>query len=305
MKRAWTGAAAAVRRATVSMAAVTLLASASAQAEPLAPRETADVLPRGQWQVGLFNPLRIGMAHGELVVHPLVALAAPHAEWRVAVRPHRAPGDLRLTAVAGLAVPTPAWRMAKPFGLSGDLVPSCKVATHDPALVDHCQRPGWLVVPKLGLQLSQGYGARDGAERGVWTLSAEISKGIAVVGDAARPLDAWAPVAVQFAPHIGLWRAQGRLAWDHALVDALRLRAELAVHWIGRPADDSLSPWYVSGYAGLDFRLSSHLRGTLGAIWWNADKHQRTVTTGADGFAEVRYVRSNEVWPTVDVVWSY
>lgn len=287
----------------IAVAAVAV--GGAVDAEPLAPRETADVLTRGQWQVGIFNPLRIGMGRGELVVHPLVALAAPHAEWRVALRPHREAGDLRLTAVAGLAVPTPAWRMAKPFGLSGDLVPSCKVAAHDTALAGQCQRPGWLVVPKLGLQLSQGYGQRDGGESGVWTLSAEVAKGIAVVGDTARPLDAWAPVAVQFAPYVGLWRAQGKLAWDHALADALRVRGELAVHWIGRPDDDVLSPWYFSGYVGMDIRFSSHLRGTLGAIWWNADKHQREVSTAADGFATVRYVRSHEVWPTIDLVWSY
>lgn len=289
---------------TAALLASLGLAPTAEAAEPIPARETADVLDPGRFQVGVFNPLRLGLPHVEIEVHPIAMLVAPHVDARFWLRRPRAPGDVRLSGLVGLAVPTPAWRLAKPFGLAGDLVPSCKVAAVNPALEGECDRPGWLVVPKVGAALSKGLFVRDGAERGVLTGRLEVAKGIAVAGDEARPLDAWAPVTVQFAPFLGQWRARLRWAYDHAVLDGLRLRAEVGAHWVGRPADDPLSRLFVSGYAGLDLRTTETTRLTAGAMWWNADKHERVVTTGPDGFAEVAYVRSNEFWPTLDFVWT-
>ncbi|MBM4356726.1 MAG: hypothetical protein FJ096_01315 [Deltaproteobacteria bacterium] len=294
------------RRPLVLALVSTLVASAApVSAEPLPPRETADLLPPKSFQVGVFNPLRLGLPHVELELHPLVALVAPHVDARFwLLRPER-PGAVRVSGVVGFGVPTPAFHLAKPFGVAGDLVPSCKVAAAEESRARWCDAPGVTLVPKLALWMSKGTFASDGVERGTLTVRAEVTKGFTVSGDAARPLDAWAPATVRFAPALGGWRTEFRAAYDHAVLDVLRVRGELGAYWIGRPEDDPLSPLFLSAYVGVDVRTSEHTRVTAGAVAWNADKHERVVATGADGFAEVRYPRSNEVWPTVDFVWRY
>lgn len=281
------------------------LIAAPAFADPLLPRESADVGAPDSGSIGVFNPLRIGLRRAELELHPLTALVVPHADLRLPLLRAQVPGGWRVTGIVGLALPTPAWRLDKPFGLSGDLVPSCKVANYDANLAQWCDKPGWLLAPKLGVQVSKGLAVDGTIERAVATLSADVADGWAMTGTAARPLDAWAPVAVQFAPYVGRFRAQVKLAYDHAVLDSLRLRAELAGRFVARPADDTLSPWFWSGHLGVDIRTTSHTRLALGAMYWNYDKHERKVGTNADGFASVSYVRSHEVWPAVDFLWSW
>jgi hypothetical protein len=276
-----------------------------AGADPLLPRETADVRGADSGSVGLFNPLRLGFSHAEIELHPVAALVAPHADLRMPLLRAQQPGDWRTTAILGLALPSPAWRMEKPFGFAGDLVPSCKVADIDPKLASWCDRPGWMLSPKFGVQVSKGLAMNGAVERGVLTLAGEVATGWLLSGKAARPLDAWAPAAVQFAPYIGRFRAQARAAYDHAVTDWLRLRAEVAGYYVERPADDPLSPWYASVHVGADVQTSEHTRIALGAIYWNYDKHQRTVAVGADGYATATYGRSHEVWPAVDLVWQW
>lgn len=286
------------------VAAVVLAAPALAEAAPIPARETADLLPPKSFETGVLNPARLGLPHVELEMHPLLALVAPHLDARLwLVRPE-SKGAFRVSTVVGVAVPTPALRLAKPLGVAGDLVPSCKVAAVDPQAERWCDRPGWVVAPKLGFWASKGV-LVDGEERGVVTLRAEGTKGFVLAGEAARPLDAWAPITVRFAPYLGGFRAELRVAYDHAVLDWLRLRGEIGTYWIDRPADDPLSPWFLSAYLGADVRTSEHTRLTLGAMGWNADKHERVVTTDAEGFAEVSYVRSYEIWPTVDFLWRY
>lgn len=284
---------------------VVLATSATAFAEPILPRETADVLPAGRVAFGLFNPLRVGLPHVELELHPLLALVAPHVDARFWLAKALRPGALRVSGVVGVAVPTGAFRLGKPFGIAGDLVPSCLVAKHDASQSGWCERPGWMVVPKLGLAVSKGVFVRDNAERGVFTLRGGFAKGFAASGKEVRPLDAWAPITVQLAPFLGKWRAELRAAYDHAVLDGLRLRGELGVTWLGRPEDDPLSPLFLNAYLGVDVQTSEHTRVTLGAMVWNADKHRRVVETGPDGFATASYPRSFEVWPTVDLLWRY
>ena len=271
----------------------------------LPPRETADVLASGQWETGVFNPLRLGFESIELELHPLVFLVAPHLDVRVPVLRAEEPGALRVAAVGGLAVPTGGFRNAMPFGVAGDLVPACKVAAADPARASSCDAPPWVVVPKLGASASIGLLVDEGVERGVLTARAEVAKGLPWSGEAARPLDAWAPVAVKLAPALGQVRAEARVAYDHAVLDGLRLRAELGAYFTSRPADDPLSPWYSSAYLGVDVRTTKHTRVTVGGIWWTADKHERVVEAGDDGYAVVSYVRSHELWPTLDFLWRY
>lgn len=291
--------------APVAIAAALAFRAAPASAEPMPPRETADLLAPGEFQVGVFNPLRIGLPHVELELHPLVALVAPHVDARFWLRRPDRPGDARMSVVVGFGVPTAAFHLSKPLGVAGDLVPSCKVAAKEADKESWCDAPGVTVVQKLALWMSKGTFAGDGVERGTLTLRAEFSKGFTVSGEAARPLDAWAPATVRFAPALGGWRTEVRAAYDHAVLEFLRVRGEVGAYWIGRPEDDPLSPFFLSGYLGLDVRTTTHTRVTAGAVWWNADKHERVVSTGDDGFAAVTYPRSNEVWPTVDFIWRY
>lgn len=277
----------------------------AAAAEVLPARETADVLSDGQYALGVFNPLRIGTGAGELEFHPLVALVAPHLTLRSTVRSAEKPGDWRWTLVTGLSLPTGAWRLPKPLGLAGDLVPSCKVEGDDPARGGSCDQPGWLLAGKLGVVASKGVVDAAGQERGVLTLRMEVAGAWTIFGKEARPLHAWAPVEVQLAPEIGQSRSQVRVAYDHAVADGLRLRAELGGYLLSRPIDDLTSPWLASAYLGADLRTSQRTRLTLGAIYWNSDRHQREVTKGSDGYAQVEAVRTHEVWPTVDFLWQW
>ena len=133
-----------------------------ALADSLTPRETARILAPDQWQIGVFNPLRLGLSWVEVEIHPLVFLAAPHVDVKVPLTASH-PDHWQWTAQLGVGVPTLGWRLAKPMGLAGDLVPSCKVAEHDPSAAANCQRPGWLVVPKFGVWASREYGHVAGA----------------------------------------------------------------------------------------------------------------------------------------------
>ncbi|MBM4343623.1 MAG: hypothetical protein FJ100_09630 [Deltaproteobacteria bacterium] len=295
-----------MRRALALAVAAVVLGSAPAVAESLAPRETARILAPGQWQVGLFNPLRYGLQWVEIELHPIVFLAAPHIDVKVPLSSAH-PDQWQWTAHLGLGVPTLGWRLPKPMGLAGDLVPSCKVAEADPKAAGWCQRPGWLVVPKFGVWATREYG-HDAAGGGYSALSlrAEIASGFAVSGDEAAPLDAWGPVDVQLAPQVGRTRAQVRAAVDHRLLDGLRARAEIGGYWVSRPAgDDAVSPWTLSVYAGLDVRATAHTRVTLGAMVYDLDRRQQLLKKTADGFDSYSYVRSHELWPTVDVLWTY
>ncbi len=280
--------------------------TAPAAAQSLAPRETARILAPGQWQIGLFNPLRYGLQWVEIELHPLVFLAAPHVDVKVPLSSTH-PDQWQWTAHLGVGVPTLGWRLPKPLGLAGDLVPSCKVAEVDPKAAGWCKRPGWLVVPKLGVWATREYSHDAGGDGySTMTLRAEIASGFAVSGAEAAPLDAWGPVDVQLAPQVGRTRAQLRAAVDHRVLDGLRLRAELGGYWVSRPAgDEAVSPWTMSVYAGLDLRATAHTRLTLGAMVYDLDRRQQVLEKTAEGFDKYTYVRSHEVWPTVDFIWTY
>ncbi len=297
----------AIRAAALALTAVAaaVLSPAVARAELLPARETADVLPRGSFAIGVFNPLRVGTWAGEFEVNPLVMLVAPHVTLRTPLKVAEKPGEWRWTLETGLSLPTGAWRLAKPLGLAGDLVPSCKVVGDDPQRSGSCERPGWLLAGKLGLLISKGFVDAAGQERGTLTLRAQTAGALPLVGDAARPLHAWAPVETQLNPELGQSRSQVRVAYDHAVADFLRLRGELGAYLLGRPLEDDTSPVVASAYLGADLRTSTHTRLTLGAIYWNSDRHQREESKGSDGYAKVERVRSHEVWPTVDFLWQW
>lgn len=285
--------------------AIALLFAVPAVATEFAARETADVGKPWDWSVGVFNPLRLAILDGvELELHPLVFLTAPNVDVRVAHLKGQ-PGELRLTGEYGLSLPTGGLRLAKPLGVGGDLLPSCKVANQNPALENWCDRAPWVLVPHAGLVLSGGLWTEAARERATWTVRADVAKGIHLAGHDVRPLDAWAPVDVSLAPSLGYWRAQVRGQWDQEVLRWLRLRGELAGYVTSQPADADRSPLTLSVYVGADLRTSTHTRLTAGAIYWNSDRHEVVVRKNVGGFAEVVRVRSHEFWPTLDFIWHY
>lgn len=292
-----------------------LFAATAAVAADFPARETADVgnkLPNNNpaWQIGIFNPLRIAVADGiELEMHPLVFLTAPNLDVRVA-HLRGSTGELRLTGEYGLSFPTGGLRLQKPFGVKGDLLPSCKVAANNPNLQTWCDLAPWTLVPHVGLVLSGGIGqfaAQNGEifELATWTIRADVAKGFPLSGQAIRPLETWAPIDVALAPSLGYTRVQVRGQWDERVLDWLRVRGELGGYFVTQPEDADRSPFTFSAYVGADLRTSTHTRVTAGVFYWNSDRHQVVVQTGADGFAEVVRQRSHEFWPTVDFIWMY
>lgn len=277
------------------------LQPAKARAQALPARETAEVRDRWQGQVGVFNPLRLGVAKGiELEAHPLTFLVAPHATVRVR---HLQRGPWTLTGLYSAGVPTAGFRLAPPFGLAGFLTPSCKVRDHEAARGNDCWQPPWVVTLGVGAQASRQF-ALAGRDA-VATATLQVDKGIAIGDQPARSLDAWAPVEAQFAPAMGLWRGRLALAWDQAVASRVRLRGEASLLVVERQPALGASPWLSSVYAGADVGLGQRLRLTAGAIWWNADQHAVQASKTADGFDRLERVRTHSVWPTLDLLWRW
>jgi hypothetical protein len=264
-------------------------------------RETAHV--RGRWdgQVGLFNPLRLGLADGiEVEAHPLVFLVAPHATVRVR---HLKQGPWTLTGLYSAGVPTGGFRLAAPLGLAGYLAPSCKVAAHNGSDSD-CRQPPWLVSLGLGVQASHQTFFASGLD-GVATVTLDVATGMPLSGQSQGNLGAWAPVETQFAPDLGLSRLRLRGAWDQALTSWLRARGEAGLTWVEQKPDLGTSPWLASLYVGADVRLSHRLRLTAGAVYWNADQHELAFERDAAGYDHAVRVRTHSLWPTLDLLWRW
>ncbi len=271
-----------------------LLASTLAFSQPLPARDTADVGARGSWSVGVFNPLRIAVLDGlELQTHPLLFFVAPHVDARLALV--RSP--LRLTAEAGLSMPTLAMRLTK-----GYLFPSWDTSEND---------IGWMLIPRAGLLLSGNV-----LERDVWTLRADAAFRIPLGPNSATPLNFFVtPLDLVLAAPLTGFRSRVGGAYDHAFNDRLRLRGELNLYVTGSQGNlfdagrdvgpiAAISPLVVTAHVGVDLAVFEHSRVTAGVLWANADQGATRVVTGADGFSERVRVRSNDFLPTVDFIWE-
>ena len=202
-----------------SILLVLSLVSLVASAEPLSARDTAKVAGSGEWSVGVFNPLKIGLGHGlELSTHPLLIVGSPNAIIRVVHR--TVPEGWSITGEYGLSFPSPAFRLAKPLGISGDLVPSCLVTGDDASKASTCEKPGWILVPRAGVVASRG-------SQNVFTARADVAAGLLLAGNPGRPLDALPALDLRFAPAMTGWRARVGGRYDVALHDRVRLDVEL------------------------------------------------------------------------------
>lgn len=271
-----------------------LLGSTLAFAQPLPARDTADVGPRGSWSVGVFNPLRIAVHEGlELQTHPLLFFVAPNVEARFALV--RSP--LRLTAEAGLSMPTLAMRLVK-----GYLFPTWDTSQND---------IGWMLIPRAGLLLSGNVLTHD-----VWTLRADAAFRVALGPHSATPLNSFlTPLDLVLAAPLTGFRSRVGGAYDHAFNERLRLRGELNLYVTGsqgRLRDSgvdvgpiaSISPLVLTAHVGVDIAVFQHSRITAGVLWANADQGATRVVEGADGFSERVRVRSNDFLPTLDFIWA-
>lgn len=253
--------------------AVTLLA--------LPARDSADVIRAGDYSVGIVDPLRIGAKKNlEIVTHPIIStfMLSPNVQARVAFRAH--PGGLRITGEYGLSVPTMAMRIT-----SGYLFPSWKTSDN---------RVGWFVVPSVGVAVS--YGA--------WTGRLDSAIGLPLGRNDATPLDTFAPIELIFAPALNGYRHHLGTIVDVPATDWLRVRGALDAWMIG-PFEPPKSQLMFAASAGVDLRLSQRLRLSLGGILYNSDQRRQIVERGDDGRWKRTHVRSWDVYPTFDVIFTH
>lgn len=273
---------------------LTVLVGSVAFAAPRPARDTADVGKQGDYSVGIFNPLRIAILDGfELEANPLVFFVAPHVNARVRL----IGGPLRLTAEAGLLVPTFGMRLMKGF-----FFPSWATTKND---------IGWMVIPRVGVLLSGTV-----FEHSVWTARTDAAFRVPLGPNNGTPLNSFiAPLDLLLAaPLTGVCARVGG-SYDHALGDTFRIRGEANLFITGGQGNlyDSgtnlgaiapLSELIVTAHVGVDIAVFKQSRITVGVLFANYDQGATQVVKGADGFSDRVRVRSNNILPTLDYIWA-
>lgn len=242
-------------------------------------RGSADLIAVGDYSVGVVDPLRIGARKNlEIVTHPLIStfMLSPNLQARVALRT----SGLRVTGEYGLSVPTMAMRIT-----SGYLFPSWKTSDN---------RVGWFVVPSVGLAVSYG----------VWTGRIDSAIGVPLGRNDATPLDTFAPIELIFAPALNGYRHHLGTIVDYPATAWLRVRGALDAWMIG-PFDPPKSQLLFAASAAIDLRLSTRWTLSLGAMVYESDQRRTVVARGDDGRWQRNRVRSIDVYPTFDLIFSH
>jgi len=281
---------------------VTLFAGSSF-AEPRPARDTADVGPPGSWSVGVFDPLRYGLADRvELQAHPLLFFVAPHLDVRAALVKSPAPAGTaptgaRLAGEVGLMFPTLAMRLTK-----GYLFPSWSTSSND---------IGYMLIPRAAVVSSVNFFTHD-----VLTGRLEAQARILLGPNSATPLNSFlAPLELLLAAPLTGFLGRAGFTYDHAFGEWLRLRADVDFYLTGpqghvvvsgtdmgpRP---QLSPFIFTARLGLDIAVFAQSRVVVGGYFANYDQGATALHTRADGFSERVRVRSNNILPTIDFIWS-
>ncbi|MFZ5439844.1 MAG: hypothetical protein ACOZQL_07530 [Myxococcota bacterium] len=286
-----------------TLSLVVTLCAATALAAPRPARDTADVANKGTWSVGVFNPLRIAFTDRvELQAHPVLFFVAPHLDVRFAILKNdfengSPPTGVRLTAEAGVLMPTLAMRLTRGF-----LFPSWTTSSND---------VGFMLIPRVALLASGNFFTHD-----VLTFRLEGQMRIPMGPNSATPLNSFlAPLDILFAAPLTGFLGRGGLAYDHAFGDRLRLRGEVNLFITGTQGNlmvartnvgpiGELSPFIFTAQLGLDIAVFEHSRIMVGGFFANYDQGATEVRTGSDGFSERVRVRSNNILPTVDFIWS-
>lgn len=279
------------------------LVAASALATPRPARDTADVGNRGSYSVGVFNPLRIAFHNRlELQANPVLFFVAPHLDARFAilkppVEEGQLPMGVRLTAEAGLLMPTFGMRLMKGF-----FFPSWETSSNE---------IGFMLIPRLALLVSGDLLTHD-----VLTFRIDGSLRIPLGPNNATPLNSFlAPLEILFAAPLTGFCGRFGGAYDHAFGDVLRLRGEVNLYVTGQQGTLTvegenvgplapISPFIFTAHLGLDIAVFQYSRITVGALFANYDQGATQVVTKTDGFSDRVRVRSNNVLPTLDFIWS-
>lgn len=257
--------------------------SAATPDDPMPARETARVMPQKGFAIGLTSPSAIGLGHGLELTTNLVPwfLLSPNLSVRAELLKRKSNG-LTLTTEYGLGVPSGAM-----FLLKGYLFPSNQVSG---------EGPPFLLQQNAGVWLSGGL-------KGVWTVHADVS-GV-LIGDQTQigPLDSYAPLNLWFAAATAgsRWHLGG--TYDHPFTDWLRGRAGFHLYALGKPTTLDRSVAYVGADLALEARLGKRFRVALGAQWYNYDNGQTAVEQNDDGRYQRVHVRSNDIYPTLDLVY--
>jgi hypothetical protein len=272
-----------VRRFIASLVlALAIVSVSNAAAEPIAPRDTARVLAPGRWSAGLMAPIAVGVTKQVELDTQLASwgLLSPNLSVRIELA-RLFGGDVVATGEYGLSMPTGAMRL-----LSGYLFPTWATSG---------QKPGWVLVPSAGLWVS-------GGTRGVWTGRMETTIGVPLGENPATPLETYAPIDLAFAPALSGYRVRFGGAYDYPLFDWLRAKAALQGFLVRPGPYPQRSPLYVSAEVGLEFGLGKVFRIALGAIWYNYDQREKVLLRGKGGRLSRVGVRSNDFFPTLDLI---
>lgn len=280
-----------------------VLVATTALATPRPARDTADVGNRGSYSVGIFNPLRIAFHNRfELQANPLLFFVAPHLDARFAIlKPPVAQGQLpmgvRLTAEAGLLMPTFGMRLIKGF-----FFPTWATSPND---------IGFMLIPRVGLLASGDFFTND-----VLTFRIDGALRIPLGPNNATPMNSFlAPLEILFAAPLTGFLGRFGGAYDHAFGDRLRLRGEVNLYVTGQQGNlevegnnlgpvAAISPFIFTAHLGLDIAVFQYSRITVGAWFANYDQGATQVVTRADGFSDRVRVRSNNILPTLDFIWA-
>jgi hypothetical protein len=250
--------------------------SSTAFAEPLRARDTADVGMKGDWSIGIFDPLKIAVHDGiELKGPSLLFLIEPNLTVRVA---HFDLFGFRFAGEYGVSTPSPLMNL-----LQGYVTPTYAKGGG---------KVGWFLVPSVGLVATRG----NRASRTL-TFSADVAVGIPLTRDTTTAPNGVAPYDDLLSPIYGRVRVRLQASYDAGLcLDWLRGRIWTAVSLHGTTYD-SPSPIAINAGLNFDVAVGKQSRVTLGVMWWNADTQEMDMKTHA-------HVRSNDFFPTIDFIWA-
>ncbi|HEY3445554.1 MAG TPA: hypothetical protein VGK67_04275 [Myxococcales bacterium] len=257
---------------TVPVAPPALDASADALKRPLPARDTADVGLKGEYSVGVFNPLKVALVDGvELQLQPLLFFVAPNVLFRVA---HGEMGGFRWASEYGVYCPTPLMKLTQGYAI--------------PTWSKGGGQVGWLLVPSVGI--AGTYGKRT---ESTLTFAADLTVGIPLTHNDATGAGSIAPLDDLLSPVTTGLRLRVNATYDLSLLTWLRARAYLGLSLHGK----NPSPITMTGGGSLDFAVGRYSRFTLGFMWWNSDSN-------AIDYATHQHVRSNDFFPTIDFIWA-
>lgn len=185
---------------------------------------TADTLPRGRLETGIFSPLRYGAVEGfEVSSHPLLCALMPNVGFKVGIMDA---GEWSAAMRHSLHYPTPLLRLLAREGTGGILPAAATVPQiigwSPEMLASYAPSPDRVVTAKLGLLLAATFGDSDMPTIDlplVFPRTAAYHNGATVIGglDLDSKLVGGLWVLLDLDLYIMPWD-QGSFALEHALM---------------------------------------------------------------------------------------